>query len=197
MSSLPKSRAVPACGMTGRSLTMQGIERAIHLVRGHRVMLDAELARLYGVETKNLNKAVKRNLSRFPDDFMFRLTEEEASALRFQIGTSKSRGGRRYLPFAFTQEGVAMLSSVLTGKQAIAVNVEIMRVFVRLRHLLATNDRIAKRLDEFEQKVGIRFASHEKHFRDVFEAIRQLIDAGDDDGPPSKIGFDTSAKAKK
>jgi hypothetical protein len=182
--------------MTGSTLTMQDIEDAIFLVRGLRVMLDADLARLYAVETKNLNKAVRRNLARFPGDFMFRLTEKEAANLRFQCGTSSFHGGRRYLPFAFTQEGVAMLSSVLTGTRAIAVNVEIMRVFVRLRHVLASNDSIAKRLDEFERQVGIRFASHEQDFRDVFEAIRRLIRAGEDDDPPSKIGFDTSAKAK-
>ncbi len=106
------------------------IARSILLIRGHKVMLDADLARLYSVRTFNLNKAVKRNLDRFPQDFMFQLTAEEAAALRFQIGISKTgRGGRRYLPYAFTEQGVAMLSSVLRSKRAVQVNIEIMRPF--------------------------------------------------------------------
>lgn len=146
------------------------IERSILLVRGQKVMLDADLAALYGVETFNLNKAVKRNIDRFPEDFMFRLTSEEAERLRFQIGMSKpsGRGGRRYLPHVFTEQGVAMLSSVLRSKRAAQVNVEIMRAFVRLRQILASHTDLARRLDELEKK-------YDKQFAAVFEAIRQLM----------------------
>src|SRR5580700_5344070 len=117
------------------------VERRIYLVRGQKVMVDADLAELYQVETFNLNKAVKRNLDRFPVDFMFQLTSKEAESLRFQIGMSKpgGRGGRRYLAYAFTELGVAMLSSVLNSKRAVHMNIVIMRTFVRLRELLATH----------------------------------------------------------
>src|SRR5438128_1542318 len=116
------------------------IERKIVLLRGERVMLDADLAALYGVETKMVTRAVRRNRTRFPPDFMFQLTADEAASLRIQSGTSKpGRGGRRYLPYAFTEHGVAMLSSVLRSPRAVLVNIEIIRAFVRLRRLLATN----------------------------------------------------------
>jgi hypothetical protein len=161
------------------SMPAQAIERSIQVVRGLKVMLDADLARLYGVETKRLNEAVRRNLSRFPEDFMFQLTAQEADSLRSQFATSKQgRGGRRYSPMVFTEQGVAMLSSVLNSKRAIAVNVEIVRVFVRLRRMLESNDRLIRRLDDFEQKVGVRFIEHEKHFKTVFEAIRQASAQG-------------------
>ncbi|HQU43383.1 MAG: hypothetical protein B7Z73_01495 [Planctomycetia bacterium 21-64-5] len=136
------------------------------------MLLDSDLAELYGVETKNLNKAAKRNLDRFPADFMFQLTADEAEALRFQIGTSKSsRGGRRYLPNAFTEQGVAMLSSVLRSKRAVQVNVAIMRAFVRLREILGTHKELAAKLAELERKLG----EHDRKFQVVFEAIRQLM----------------------
>jgi hypothetical protein len=130
------------------------IERRIYLIRERKVMLDSDLAELYQVETFNLNKAVKRNLDRFPHDFMFQLTREEANVLRFQIGMSKpsGRGGRRYLPFAFTEQGVAMLSSVLNSGRAVQVNIAIMRTFARLRHLLATHKDLAARLEAMEEK---------------------------------------------
>src|SRR5438270_11850698 len=116
------------------------IEQAIVLIRGQKVLLDRDLAKLYGVTTFNLNKAVKRNIDRFPEDFMFRLTKDEAEALRFQFGMSKptGRGGRRYPPYAFTEQGVAMLSSVLRSPRAVRLNIEIMRAVVRLRQLLAS-----------------------------------------------------------
>jgi len=152
------------------------IEKAILLIRGHKVLLDSNLAELYGVETKNLNKAVQRNLERFPDDFMFQLTADEHAALRFQIGTSKTgRGGRRYLPYAFTEQGVAMLSSVLHSNRAVAVNIAIMRAFVRLREILSTHKDLAAKLEKMERKLG----EHDEHFRVVFDAIRQLM------APPS------------
>ena len=143
------------------------IEKKILLIRGEKVMLDADLAELYEVETFNLNKAVKRNIDRFPQDFMFQLTKEEADSLRFQIGMSKKegRGGRRYLPYAFTEQGVAMLSSVLNSERAVKVNVEIMRAFVRLRQMLASNAELARKLDALEMK-------YDHQFKVVFDAIR-------------------------
>lgn len=145
------------------------IEKTIYLIRGEKVMLDRDLALLYGVETKVLNRAVKRNLQRFPADFMLQLTSEEADSLRCQIGTSnKGRGGRRYLPYVFTEQGVAMLSTVLNSERAILVNIEIMRAFVKLRQMLASNAELARRLDELESK-------YDKQFRVVFDAIRQLM----------------------
>jgi hypothetical protein len=155
--------------MTNTHLTpSEKIEKAIYLIRGEKVMLDHDLALLYGVETKVLNRAVKRNLQRFPLDFMFQLTPEEADVLRCQIGTSKKgRGGRRYLPYVFTEQGVAMLSTVLNSERAILVNIEIMRAFVKLRQILASNGELSLRLDELESK-------YDKQFRVVFDAIRQL-----------------------
>ena len=127
------------------------ISQKIFFVRGTRVMLDADLARLYAVATKNLNKAVKRNASRFPSDFMFQLSPKELQSLGFQSGTSKSgRGGRRYAPYAFTEQGVAMLSSVLRSSRAVHVNVAIMRTFVRLREMLATHEELRRKIDAME-----------------------------------------------
>jgi hypothetical protein len=144
-------------------------EKAIYLIRGEKVMLDRDLALLYEVETKVLNRAVKRNLQRFPSDFMFQLTAEETDILRCQIGTSnEGRGGRRYLPYVFTEQGVAMLSSVLNSERAILVNIEIMRAFVKLRQMLASNAELSRRLAELESK-------YDKQFRVVFDAIRQLM----------------------
>ncbi|MBI4566492.1 MAG: ORF6N domain-containing protein [Planctomycetes bacterium] len=151
-------------------------------------MLDVDLASLYGVPTKALNRAVKRNLERFPDDFMFQLTAEEFEALRFHFGTSNlrsqfatsKRGGRRYLPYVFTEQGVAMLSSVLRSRRAIQVNIEIMRVFVRLKRLLASHADLARRLDELERK-------YDGQFRMVFDAIRELMEPPEES--PSRIGF--------
>ena len=162
-------------------ISSETIEKAIYLIRGEKVMLDCDLALLYGVQTKILNKAVKRNFQRFPPDFMFQLTEDEAEALRFQIGTSnKGRGGRRYLPYVFTEQGVAMLSSVLNSERAIVVNIEIMRAFVKLRQLLASNTDLARRLDELESK-------YDKQFKIVFVAIRQLM--ADPARDRKEIGF--------
>jgi phage regulator Rha-like protein len=158
------------------------IERSILLIRGHKVILDADLAALYGVETKQLIRAVKRNLPRFPDDFMFQLKEEEFENLRFHFGTSSQWGGRRYAPYAFTEQGVAMLSSVLRSKRAIQVNIEIMRAFVRLRQILASNKELAKRLDELEKK-------YDAQFKIVFDAIRQLMAPPEQKPPKRRIGF--------
>ena len=160
------------------------IERAIYSIRGHRVMLDADLAKLYSVTTSNLNKAVTRNANRFPSDFMFQITVAEADALRSQPATSKGRGGRRKPARVFTEQGVSMLSTVLNSSRAIAVNIEIMRAFVRLRHLLATNADLARRLDSLEAK-------YDKHFSVVFEAIRQLV-TEPESPKPAPIGFKTT-----
>ncbi len=164
------------------------IEAKILLIRGQKVMLDSDLAALYKVETKILNKAVKRNEKRFPADFMFQLTAEETKSLRFHFGTSNAgRGGRRYKPYAFTEQGVAMLSSVLNSDRAIEVNVQIMRAFVKLREMIASNKELAKKLDELEKK-------YDRQFKVVFDAIRQLMT------PPEtkekKIGFVKETRAR-
>ena len=143
------------------------IEKKIYLIRGHKVMLDSDLAELYGVPTKRLNEQVRRNDRRFPDDFMFQLSDEEAESLRSQNATSK-KGGRRYLPYAFTEQGVAMLSTVLNSDRAIEVNIQIMRTFVKLREMVVSRRDLARRLDELEKK-------YDKQFSIVFEAIRQLM----------------------
>ena len=135
-------------------------------------MLDADLAALYGVTTGNLNKAVKRNLDRFPPDFMFQLTSDEAENLRFQIGISSSDfGGRRYLPYAFTEQGVAMLSSVLRSKRAVQVNIAVMRAFVQLRQVLSSHAELARKLADLEQRIE----GHDTAIRSLFDAIRQLM----------------------
>lgn len=136
-----------------RLVALERIEQAIVVLRGHRVMLDADLSALYQVETKALVRAVKRNIARFPSDFMFHLTDEEFKHLRRQSGTSSAWGGRRYLPFAFTEQGVAMLSSVLRSPRAVQVNIEIMRAFVRIRQMLQSNTELAKKLAALEQKL--------------------------------------------
>jgi phage regulator Rha-like protein len=129
------------------------IERRIYLIRGQKVMLDSDLAELYRVTTKRLNEAVKRNLSRFPEDFMFQLIPEEAEFLRSQIATSRyQHGGRRYLPYAFTEHGVAMLSSVLKGERAVQMNILIVRAFVRMRELLATHKDLARKIEQLQAK---------------------------------------------
>lgn len=156
------------------------ISRAILMVRGQRVLLDADLAALYEVETGALVRAVKRNVARFPDDFMFQLSLKEIASLRCQIGISRSWGGRRYRPLAFTEQGIAMLSGVLRSPRAVGVNIEIMRAFVELRRTLESTDGLARKLEALERKYDGQFAQ-------VFEAIRQLV------APPKsadkKIGF--------
>jgi hypothetical protein len=141
-------------------------------VRDRQVMLDEDLADLYGVETKRLIQQVKRNLKRFPEDFMFQLDRAEAEALRSQIATSNDgRGGRRYAPYVFTEQGVAMLSGVLRSERAIAVNVEIMRAFVELRRAAASYTALEKRLDELERGLG----QHDEQLQQIFKTLRQLI----------------------
>jgi len=147
---------------------IERIENSILFIRGQKVILDFILADLYEVETKNLNKAVKRNLERFPEDFVFQLTPDEFSRLRFQIGTSNQRGGRRYFPLAFTEQGVAMLSSVLKSKRAAQVNVQIMRTFVKIRQMLISHKTLSVKLEALEKK-------YDSQFKVVFDAIRELM----------------------
>lgn len=207
-----------------QSLTVptRQVERRIYIIREQNVMLDSDLAELYGVETKFLNRAVKRNIARFPEDFMFQLTAEDEESLRFQFGTSnaesqsvdshlrsqsvisnaesetvdaslrsqlatssKRRGGRRYLPYVFTEQGVAMLSSVLNSERAIEVNIQIMRAFVQMRRMSASHEELARKVDGLEKK-------YDKQFAAVFQAIKALMQ------PPAtarrKIGFKTESK---
>ena len=169
---------------------MERIASAIRFLRGQRVLLDSDLADLYGVTTKALNQAVRRNATRFPDDFTFQLTVEEARSLRSQTVTLKmTRGGhRKFRPYAFTEQGVAMLSSVLRSPRAVQVNVEIMRAFVRLRLLLESNADLTRRLLELERR-------YDGQFKVVFEAIRELM--APPAPAPKRIGFTTEGPQRR
>ncbi|MBA3028441.1 MAG: ORF6N domain-containing protein [Desulfobacteraceae bacterium] len=161
------------------ALPVERITGMIYLIREIKVMLDRDLAELYGVETSQLKRAVKRNIDRFPNDFMFELTKDEFENLRCQIDAS-SWGGTRYSPMAFTEQGVAMLSSVLTSNRAIKVNIQIMRAFTQLRQMLSTYDDLKKKMEAMENK-------YDENFQVVFEAIKQLIDT--EQKPRKKIGY--------
>ena len=160
--------------MNRAAIPAERIERSILVLRGHKVLLDADLAKLYGVETKVLLQALKRNPDRFPKDFMFQLTDQEFRDLRSQFVTS-SWGGRRYAPYVFTEQGVAMLSSVLNSARAIAVNIEIMRAFVRLREIIASNKELARRLDELEARIERKLSTHDQAIAGILDAIRALM----------------------
>ena len=161
------------------AIPIERITRAILLIRGQKVIPDTDLAELYDVETKALNRAVKRNIERFPPDFIFELTKVEAERLRCQSGTSK-RGGRRYRPYAFTEQGVAMLSSMLHSERAVRVNIEIMRAFVQLRQMLSSHADLARKLEALENK-------YDAQFKVVFDAIREMMTPP---APPKRrIGF--------
>jgi hypothetical protein len=166
--------------MANPIIDIHSVERSIRYIRHEKVILDQDLAELYGVETKALLQAVKRNLDRFPADFMFQLTNQEFKDLRSQFVTSSEWGGRRYSPYAFSEQGVAMLSSVLRSKRAILVNVEIIRTFVRLRKMLASHAELSVRLEELELK-------YDKQFAVVFDAIKQLM--AEPNKPKKKIGY--------
>jgi hypothetical protein len=153
----------------------EGIVQSILLFRGQQVMLDSDLATLYGVQTSALTRAVRRNADRFPPDFMFQLSDVEFEALKHHFGSDGQWGGRRYPPYAFTEQGVAMLSSVLRSERAVAVNIEIMRTFVKLRGMLASHDDLSRKLAALERK-------YDGQFKVVFDAIRQLMQPP----PPSK-----------
>jgi ORF6N domain len=151
------------------AIPVERIAQKIYLIRGQKVMLDSDLAELYDVPTKRLNEQVKRNLERFPTDFMFQLTLEEAENLRSQFATSSSAyGGRRYLPYAFTEQGIAMLSSVLKSERAVEVNIAIMRTFVKMRELMASHAELARKIEAMEKK-------YDEQFQEVFTIIKKML----------------------
>src|SRR6185503_4697663 len=155
------------------AVSVQIVERKIYLIRDHKVMIDVDLAELYRVPTKALNQQVQRNRKRFPEDFMFQLNKEEAENLRSQFATSRSgHGGRRTLPYAFTEPGVAMLSSVLSSEHAIEVNILIMRAFIRLRQMLESNEELNRKFAAVIRKLG----THDKYFRVVFDELKKLTE---------------------
>ena len=181
-----------------RSLSVEVIATRIYMIRGQRVMLDKDLAKLYGVSVKRLNEQVKRNIKRFPQDFMFLLTRQEVSNLKSQIATSSSEismpqkvtdwGGVRKLPFVFTEQGVAMLSSVLNSERSIQVNIMIMRAFVKLKELLLTHKDLADKIAELEKK----YDTHDDQIQLIFEAIKKLLEPVQPQQPAPKkppIGF--------
>ena len=157
--------------MSKELIVIRQVAKVIRVIRGEKVLLDFDLAPLYGVTTGNLNKAMRRNGERFPSDFMFQLTAAEAESLIFQFGRAKGRGGRRHRPYAFTEQGVAMLSSVLNSPRAVKVNIAIMRAFVKLRQILETNRELAQKFADLEDRVG----KHDKEINSIIEAIRQLM----------------------
>jgi hypothetical protein len=176
MAHLQRKRAGPRRLPNVAAVALRAEQRIV-FVRGYKALLDADLADLYEVPTRRLNEQVRRNKSRFPPDFMLELSAEEYAALRSQSAISKpGRGGRRHLPLAFTEQGVAMLSSVLRSERAVQVNIAIMRAFVRLREMLASNRDLARKLEQMEHR-------YDAQFKAVFDAIRTLIDA-----PPRKAG---------
>ena len=165
------------------------IQNLIYEVRGCKVMIDSDLAKLYGVQTYNLNKAVKRNIQRFPSDFMFQLTKDEFEFMIFQNGISKpGRGGRRFMPYAFTEQGVAMLSTVLNSERAIAINIQIMRTFVQIKKFALENKELSKRLTDLEKL----FMQHCKDNQSDNQELMQAIDLLMDRTKPRKIGFNAS-----
>ncbi|HEY4514793.1 MAG TPA: ORF6N domain-containing protein [Candidatus Paceibacterota bacterium] len=167
------------------------VAQAILVVRGQKVMLDSDLAKLYGVLTKNLNKAVSRNKERFPEDFMFHLNKRETENLRFHFGTSSLRhGGSRYLPYVFTEHGALMLASVLKSPRAIEVSLIVVRAFVRMREMLSSNVKLASKLDELESKIS----DHDTNIRYLMIAIRRLMSIPEPKRNP--IGFGVSRKEK-
>jgi hypothetical protein len=168
---------------------LEVIERRIYLIRGQKVMLDQDLAELYGVTTGNLNLAVRRNKVRFPEDFMFQLSAAEMKSLLLQSARAKERGGRRTPPYAFTEQGVAMLSSVLKSQRAVLVNIVIMRAFVKLREMLSTHRDVLRKVEELERK----YQRHDAQITAIFDAIRKLIETSP--RPRRRIGF-TTAPAK-
>ena len=169
----------------GTSLLVERVAERIYTFRGHRVMLDSDLAGLYGVATKVLNQALRRNMKRFPDDFMFQLSAEEIGRLRSQIVTLKKGRGqhRKYLPFVFTEHGVLMLSNVLNSPKAIDMGIAIVRAFIQLREMLATHKELSRKFKELEEHVG----HHGKQIQEIFEAIRQIM--AESEKPKRQIGF--------
>ncbi len=169
--------------MSTSLIPIEKIENKILLIRGKKVMLDKDLAKLYGVSTKRLNEQVKRNRYRFPEDFMFQLTKEEANSLRSQFATLKRGEHLKYLPYTFTEQGVAMLSSVLNSRKAILVNIQIMRIFTRLKEIVSSHKELAEKLNQLENKIE----KHDEEIKSIFEAIKQLMIPPEK--PKRKIGF--------
>ena len=163
----------------------------IYYIRGQKVMLDSDLAELYGVETRNLNKAVKRNIKRFPNDFMFELTTEEFKNLMFQFGTS-SWGGTRKAPSAFTEQGVAMLSGILSSDRAIKVNIQIMRIFTRVRQMLMDNTELRLEIEKIKKKVD----NHDKNMEVVFQYLDELLEKKENLEDRKTIGYEIKGKQK-
>jgi len=182
--------------MAARPAPVEQITRAILVLRGHRVLLDTELAILYGVPTKRLNEQVRRNRGRFPEDFMFQLRAEESASLRSQIATSKGsgRGGRRYVPYAFTEHGAIMAATVLNSDRAIEMSIYVVRAFVRLRELLNSNRELARRFEQLEARIGKRLTAHDEAIASILAAIRKLMQ------PPKPerrgIGFTANLERK-
>jgi hypothetical protein len=176
---------MPKKAIQKSAIPAESIASKIYLIRGQKVMLDRDLAELYGVQTKVLKQAVRRNIDRFPLDFMFEISKNEMENLRSQIVTS-SWGGLRYLPMAFTEQGVAMLSSVLNSDRAIQVNIQIMRTFSQLRRMLETHNDLKRKIESLEKK-------YDENFQIVFEAIKQLFD--EEEKPKVKIGYIKEKKA--
>ena len=171
---------------TALMIPVERIQQCIYLIRKQKVMLDKDLAELYGVPTKRLNEQVQRNINRFPSDFMFQLSDDEAQTLKSQIATSKKgSGGRRYNPYAFTEQGVAMLSSVLRSKRAVEVNIAIMRTFVKLREILADNALLRQKIESMECK-------YDEQFQQVFSVLEYMI--AEDAAPKKPFGFHGKSK---
>jgi ORF6N domain len=169
--------------MKRKIISAERVLQSIRWIRGQKVLIDSDLATLYGVTTGNLNKAVKRNVDRFPSDFMFQLEPEELANLKFQFGIPSWGGRRRSRPYVFTEQGIAMLSSVLNSERAVKVNIAIMRAFVKLRRMLDTNRELAQKFSELERRVG----KHDEEIVEILEAIRQLMTPPEK--PPREIGF--------
>lgn len=167
-------------------VNIENIGDYIYFIRGHKVMLDQDLAMLYRVETKAVNRVMKRNMDRFPIDFAFELNKKEWEILKYQIGTSRLWGGRRKLPFAFTEQGVAMLSGILRSPQAVSVNIEIMRTFVKLRHILSEHKNLSIKIEELQSFMLKNSHNNDKEFKKVWGAIKKLMTPSDD---LRKIGF--------
>ena len=171
-------------------IPQQPVEHLIRTIRGQRIILDADLARVYGVPTKQLNQAVKRNLDRFPDDFAFQLANQEVAILRSQIVTSSSYGGRRYLPLAFTEHGAIMAANVLNSLRAVQMSVFVVRAFVKMREVLAQNRHLAEKLAELERRLTGRLDVHEKAIVHVLDEIKKLMEPPPQPEPKRReIGF--------
>ncbi|MES2779729.1 MAG: ORF6N domain-containing protein [Bacteroidota bacterium] len=184
--------------LTHLAITDEKVIRKIYHIRGKRIRLDSDLAQLYNVETKVLNQAVKRNMLRFPEDFMFTVTQIEWESLRSQIVTSNSsdqpnmRGGRRTLPFAFTEQGIAMLSSILNSETAILVNIQIIRVFTRMRELLSTHKETLLKLERIEKALlgqHSRINKHDEDIDSIFKVLKELLQPLKQQAPRKRIGF--------